>query len=385
MFPAARKHKRLRRDSTIGNAAKRLKAWFTELAKEDSLEGSRPTFIGDHNYALPLFGSLQHTGDHAYGADPHEAPDSGEETDTADEGDGVGDPWNASEETDTASEGNERMHVADSTDTASEDDQPASCRISQPMHQASPHFRRRLQFDLEDEIEKTEDLTRHLMPRRLGDAEERSIAEAMQKPQNQILLSLSGHPITPADLRTLEGDNWLNDRVVNAYLHLLVRRSSTNPNLPRVYTFDSYFLLLAKGNYNTVRAWTKHVDLFDYDILLVPVHANAHWCMAVVDFRRREIQYFDSKANRGDACLAVLSDYLCREMEDKKKVSLDPKEWTLRHMIEGSQQRNNHDCGVFALMYAEAAALDLKLSLKEFNMPYYRRRIMSELLKSINL
>ena len=33
-----------------------------------------------------------------------------------------------------------------------------------------------------------------------------------------------------------------------------------------------------------MKRWTRKVDVFSYDILLVPVHLGMHWCLAVVDF-----------------------------------------------------------------------------------------------------
>ena len=36
------------------------------------------------------------------------------------------------------------------------------------------------------------------------------------------------------------------------------------------------------------------VDIFAYDLILFPIHLEAHWCLVAVDLRGRDILYFDS-------------------------------------------------------------------------------------------
>ena len=47
------------------------------------------------------------------------------------------------------------------------------------------------------------------------------------------------------------------------------------------------------------------VDVFAMDLLLVPVHLGIHWCMAIVDLRRKRFEYYDSLTADNDACLLV--------------------------------------------------------------------------------
>jgi sentrin-specific protease 1 len=37
--------------------------------------------------------------------------------------------------------------------------------------------------------------------------------------------------------------------------------------------------------YAALKRWTRKVDLFAHDLILIPVHLGMHWCLAVVDFK----------------------------------------------------------------------------------------------------
>ena len=50
----------------------------------------------------------------------------------------------------------------------------------------------------------------------------------------------------------------------------------------QTYMFNSFFFeTLLKRGYAGVKRWTRKVDIFSYDIILVPIHLTVHWCMAV--------------------------------------------------------------------------------------------------------
>lgn len=93
------------------------------------------------------------------------------------------------------------------------------------------------------------------------------------------------------DLGTLYGQNWLNDQVMNMYGDLVM---DTVPE--KVHFFNSFFYdkLRTKG-YDGVKRWTKNVDIFNKELLLIPIHLEVHWSLISVDVRRRTITYFDSQ------------------------------------------------------------------------------------------
>ena len=139
-----------------------------------------------------------------------------------------------------------------------------------------------------------------------------AISAALRKALKQVLVNIGGLVVTRADLETLDGSSWLNDKIIDAYLNLIAKRSQEDTSLPRTYAFSVFFLqVYAKRGYDHVSSWTRSIDLFSHDILLIPVHEKDHWCMTVVDFRLQQITYFDSMFNRNDRFLEKVLNYLC--------------------------------------------------------------------------
>ena len=66
--------------------------------------------------------------------------------------------------------------------------------------------------------------------------------------------------------------------------------------------------------------WTKMVDIFNMDIVLIPVHLGAHWCLASVEMNSKSITYYDSKLGSNFTCLNAVSKYLEAEHFSKKGV-----------------------------------------------------------------
>ncbi|KAI9530724.1 hypothetical protein NQZ68_000215 [Dissostichus eleginoides] len=198
----------------------------------------------------------------------------------------------------------------------------------------------------------------------------------------EVLSEGFGLSLTRKDLQTLSNLNWLNDEVINFYMNLLVERSK-DPKLPSVNTFNTFFYpRLRSSGYSAVRRWTKKTDIFSKDILLVPVHLGVHWCLSVVDFRKKAILYFDSMGGNNDGACQILLDYLLQESKDKKGKALDTSDWTLhsKKRSEIPQQMNGSDCGMFTCKYADYITKDRPITFTQKHMPYFRRRIVWEIL-----
>ncbi|CAN9516106.1 unnamed protein product [Ophioblennius macclurei] len=204
---------------------------------------------------------------------------------------------------------------------------------------------------------------------------------------HEVLSEGFGLSLTRKDLQTLSNLNWLNDEVINFYMNLLVERSK-GAGLPSVNTFNTFFYpKLRSSGYSAVRRWTKKMDVFAKDILLVPVHLGVHWCLAVVDFRKKAIMYFDSMGNNNDEACNVLLDYLEQESRDKKGKDLDTSGWTLHSKTRSEipQQMNGSDCGMFTCKYADYITRDKQITFTQRNMPYFRKRMVWELVNHVLL
>ncbi|TSL61262.1 Sentrin-specific protease 1 [Bagarius yarrelli] len=218
----------------------------------------------------------------------------------------------------------------------------------------------------------------------LTEAMENAVRQALRGgSQDDVLSEGFRLAITRKDLQTLSNLNWLNDEVINFYMNMLVERSKS-PHLPSVYTFNTFFFpKLRSSGYSAVRRWTKKVDVFSVDIILVPVHLGMHWCLSVVDFRKKTITYFDSMGGSNDEACQILLNYLKHESEDKKKQVFNTSDWILhsKKRNEIPQQMNGSDCGMFTCKYAEYITKDKPITFTQKHMPYFRRRMVWEILK----
>ncbi|XP_068454762.1 sentrin-specific protease 1 [Clinocottus analis] len=212
---------------------------------------------------------------------------------------------------------------------------------------------------------------------------EAEVNRVLRGSNHEVLSEGFGLSLTRKDLQTLSNLNWLNDEVINFYMNLLVERSK-DPNLPSANTFNTFFYpKLRSSGYSAVRRWTKKMDIFSKDILLVPVHLGVHWCLSVVDFRKKAIMYFDSMGGNNDEACQMLFEYLQQESKDKKGEKMDTSDWTLhsKKRNEIPQQMNGSDCGMFTCKYADYITKDKPITFTQNHMPYFRRRMVWEILK----
>ncbi|XP_027766252.1 sentrin-specific protease 1-like, partial [Empidonax traillii] len=171
-----------------------------------------------------------------------------------------------------------------------------------------------------------------------GEEEFPEITEEMEKEiksvfrggnQDEVLSEAFRLTITRKDIQTLNNLNWLNDEIINFYMNLLMERSKEK-GLPAVHAFNTFFFTkLRSAGYGAVKRWTKKVDIFSVDLLLVPIHLGVHWCLAVVDFRKKTITYYDSMGGINSEACRVLLQYLKQESLDKKRKEFDANGWAL--------------------------------------------------------
>jgi sentrin-specific protease 1 len=172
------------------------------------------------------------------------------------------------------------------------------------------------------------------------------------------------------------------------------------PLPPRAHAFSSFFWTRlactpAGYDYAAVRRWTKRVDVFSFDLLLVPInHGNAHWCLAALWPRERRLEYFDSLHGAGAAAkrvIALLSRYLNDEAADKAAgrpphaPPLPPPKqaWAAAVRRAGvPRQTDGAACGVFAASIAArlAAGIAPPFGLCQADVPALRLRIAADCL-----
>ncbi|KAM6260674.1 sentrin-specific protease 5 isoform 3-T3 [Spheniscus humboldti] len=182
------------------------------------------------------------------------------------------------------------------------------------------------------------------------------------------------HMLDMDDLATLEGQNWLNDQIINMYGELIM---DAVPE--KVHFFNSFFhrQLVTKG-YNGVKRWTKKVDLFKKTLLLIPIHLEVHWSLITVNIPNRIISFYDSQGIHFKFCVENIRKYLLTEAKEKNRPDF-LQGWQTAVTKCIPQQKNDSDCGVFVLQYCKCLALDQPFQFSQEDMPRVRKRIYKEL------
>ena len=254
-----------------------------------------------------------------------------------------------------------------------------------------------------DESEEDEEEEEEAALPEMTDEMEAKISQYLSASPSQKLVDAYNIPITRKDLDTLRGLNWLNDEIINFYLQMIVERNKNTekekyPNIPdnwaKVYAMNTFFLpKLRTTGYSAVKRWTRKVDIFSFDKILVPVHLekeiekdinlwDVHWCLAVIDLKKKGVYFYDSMGSDKTDILKKLLEYLKQEHMDKKKSEFDTSGFKLENVKDIPRQMNGSDCGMFTLKYAEYLSRNAGITFTQEDMPYFRRRIVYEIVNN---
>ncbi|CAF3819798.1 unnamed protein product, partial [Rotaria magnacalcarata] len=201
--------------------------------------------------------------------------------------------------------------------------------------------------------------------------------------ENESFGSIGDQPITRKDICTLRGLTWLNDEVVNFYLALVARESGTPGNL-RVYAFSTFFFSKLTKDGPTHASWDRwmrraNITLFDYDLILIPIHQGNHWALTTIDFRSRCIGYYDSLGNTDDMCLGRIYAFVEHMYATKRQICPMPDGWRVQPMNMIPEQANGSDCGVFACQFGKYLAREWPLDFTQAQMPQFRLQMIYEI------
>ncbi|KTW30821.1 hypothetical protein T552_00532 [Pneumocystis carinii B80] len=186
--------------------------------------------------------------------------------------------------------------------------------------------------------------------------------------------------ITPHDIRTLRDKEWLNDEIINFYIALISERAKTTPKGPKVYAFNTFFYTtLEKKGYQGVRRWTKRakVNILEQDYVLIPIHLGIHWCMSIINFKKKRFEYWDSLNGNSGRVFLLLRDYLFQESGNT--INLD--DWIDYIPESGPIQTNGYDCGVFACKTAECIAREGSIDYTQDDIKELRKRMVANIIE----
>ncbi|KAE8746842.1 hypothetical protein FOCC_FOCC006401 [Frankliniella occidentalis] len=125
----------------------------------------------------------------------------------------------------------------------------------------------------------------------------------------------------------------------------------------KIHVFSSHLYTKMSTDIQSVKKWTKNVDLLDCDVIFMLIFIPDHWCLCVIEPQAYEITYYDSLGGRNNHCLNRVLTYLSTEHGWKKRAG--PflfNKWKKNHASGIGSQPNSWDCGVFVCYYARMVA-----------------------------
>ncbi|KAH7977558.1 hypothetical protein HPB49_002366 [Dermacentor silvarum] len=206
--------------------------------------------------------------------------------------------------------------------------------------------------------------------------------EDHQGDKHRVVVRSAAYTVTCKDLESVLDENWFNDVVIDFYMWLVAERAKEARDGRRIHALTTHFYdVLRTWGYAAVSHWTDTVDLFSFDMLLVPIHKNNHWSLAVLNIGNRTFELYDSLGRKNWNCYQVLTAYLRKEHQDKRKCPLTPEaKWQCHYVQNLPQQSNSHDCGVFVCLYAECLARGAPFNFSARDIKRLRYRIAFEIM-----
>lgn len=107
-----------------------------------------------------------------------------------------------------------------------------------------------------------------------------------------------GIQITTNDYLCLASDQYLNDVIIDFYLKYIQHEILSEDQKSRVHIFSQFFykrlttmtrekdqkLTAAEKRWKRVASWTKNVNIFEKDFVIVPINEQSHWFLAIICF-----------------------------------------------------------------------------------------------------
>lgn len=188
-----------------------------------------------------------------------------------------------------------------------------------------------------------------------------------------------GINLTEEDINRLKPRCWLNDNIINYYLHLLISNSKIQS-----LNFESYFYTsLDQRRFLSVDNWYKRTNIFSYDLIYIPININTnHWILATIENFKCKVTVYDSFKNNQSRVLNNIKYYLNAKYLQFFGVQLT-NHWEFVQEYDLPLQKNTYDCGVFVCKIAHLKSL--KYDYMDFlarDMDYYRKNILLSILSS---
>ncbi|XP_071851723.1 uncharacterized protein [Apostichopus japonicus] len=159
------------------------------------------------------------------------------------------------------------------------------------------------------------------------------------------------------DFKSLIYPNWLNDKVMNAYLSVLRSQCNTSDN-NHVFIIPSYLAVLwDAGRFNT---WMmREINLVMFKWIFMPINiTNNHWILLAANVPQMSVSILDSMdTGKGLSYVGKWKKFMHNR---SRLVGEFDGEWKTGHLMS-AQQKDGNSCGPFVLMNALALTRDILL------------------------
>uniref|UniRef100_A0A915DIP6 Ubiquitin-like protease family profile domain-containing protein n=1 Tax=Ditylenchus dipsaci TaxID=166011 RepID=A0A915DIP6_9BILA len=138
-----------------------------------------------------------------------------------------------------------------------------------------------------------------------------------------------------------------------------------------------------------VLSWTASVDVFQYKILLFPIHTPGHWSLVVGNLEKERLMYFDSLHGDGTKHMNLIKSFLAEHAMKKRYAADDPlsgltvvdlSNWLCFCPKDIPEQKNGFDCGVFICKFAECVSRGGQFDFTPQQMAGIRKEMAKEIL-----
>ena len=186
-------------------------------------------------------------------------------------------------------------------------------------------------------------------------------------------------------LSSLEGNDWLNDNIINDYCDLLGRKYK---DVMIFTTFFSEMFFTRNRGYSIASRYCRSRDIFEKRLVIFPIVHHSHWFTAILNFDKKEIKMLDPYLKENN--LIEINDHMnWLEKLEHNFLALyfyerGYSDWiSLNKSVcippEIPKQDDGSNCGVFLLEFCRCLCSRQSFNFSSKDMPNSRARIKREL------
>ena len=184
--------------------------------------------------------------------------------------------------------------------------------------------------------------------------------------------------VTGLGIKKLQGNEWLDDEVVNFYFQLIKNESNFaiySVDALNYTNFKKYQRINEIYKVRQSRASTKQLDF-----IFIPINFDLlHWGFAVVHVNKKIIKFYDSLKNMGKQ---INGHCVCEDIRQFLTTTnficdVDEFGWQFEYPYT-PQQNDKSSCGVYTCQLAKQISRSQELKLSATDIPHLRKEMVVE-------